>query len=103
MADVELVVKISEDLYKATVNGLDANEIWDLRFAVKNGTPLPKGHWLSQREHCRRYNLIPSGLGSYFWCSECNHAVDVREWHRNHYNYCPTCGARMVEPQESEG
>lgn len=44
MADVELVVKISEDLYKATVNGLDANEIWDLRFAVKNGTPLQKGH-----------------------------------------------------------
>lgn len=61
-----------------------------------------KGKWLSQREHCKMYNLIPSGLGSYFWCSECNHAVDVMEWHRNHYNYCPNCGARMVEPQESE-
>lgn len=41
---MEIVIDISEDLYKATVNGLDANEIWDLRLAIKNGTPLPKGH-----------------------------------------------------------
>ena len=41
---MELIIDIPEDLYKATVNGLDANEIWELRVAVKNGTPLPKGH-----------------------------------------------------------
>ena len=40
MSDIELVIKIPENLYKATINGLDANEIWDLRLAVKNGTPL---------------------------------------------------------------
>ena len=44
MSDIELVIKIPENLYKATINGLDANEIWDLRLAVKKGTPLPKGH-----------------------------------------------------------
>ena len=40
MSDIELVIKIPENLYKATINGLDANEIWDLRLAIKNGTPF---------------------------------------------------------------
>lgn len=44
MADIELVIKMPEDLYKATINGLDANEIWNLRLAVKNGIPLPEYH-----------------------------------------------------------
>ena len=44
MADIELVIKIPEDLYKATINGLNAKEIWDLRVAIKNGTSLTKGH-----------------------------------------------------------
>lgn len=44
MADVEFVIKIPEDLYKATINGLDATDILALRLAVKNGTPLPKRH-----------------------------------------------------------
>ena len=41
---MQIVIDITEELFKATVNGLDANEIWDLRVAVKNGTQLPKGH-----------------------------------------------------------
>lgn len=39
---MKLIIDISENLYKATVNGLDANEIWDLRLSVKNGIPLDK-------------------------------------------------------------
>lgn len=41
---MQIVIDIPEDLYKATINGLNAEEIWDLRVAIKNGTPLPKGH-----------------------------------------------------------
>ena len=37
---MQIVIDIPENLYKATLNGLDANEIWDLRLAVKNGIPL---------------------------------------------------------------
>ena len=37
---MKLIIDIDEGLYKATVNGLDANEIWDLRMAVANGTPI---------------------------------------------------------------
>ena len=60
-----------------------------------------KGHWISHREHCENLGVIPSGLGAYEWCSECDCGIDVREWHRNNYNYCPNCGCRMVESQES--
>ena len=62
-----------------------------------------KWHWISHREHCENLGVMPSGLGAYKWCSNCDCGIDVREWHKNHYNYCPKCGARMVEPQESEG
>ena len=54
------------------------------------------------REHCENLGVMPSGLGAYEWCSNCDCGIDVREWHRNNYNYCPNCGANMFEPQESE-
>lgn len=41
---MQLIIGIPKSLYKATVNGLDVNEIWDLRLAVANGMPLPKRH-----------------------------------------------------------
>lgn len=41
---MRIIIDISEDLYLAVRNGLDADEIWDLRVAVTNGAPLPKGH-----------------------------------------------------------
>lgn len=50
---MQIVIDIPEGLYKATVNGLDADEIWDLRLAVKNGTPLPKGHGVSALDKIR--------------------------------------------------
>ena len=53
------------------------------------------GHWISHKEHCENLGVMPSGLGAYEWCSNCDCGIDVREWHRNHYNYCPNCGAKM--------
>lgn len=37
-------------------------------------------------------------------CSECGHAQILLEGtpKDNDYNYCPNCGAKMFEPQESE-
>lgn len=40
---MQLVINIPEELYEANIRGLEAGEVWDLRVAVKNGTPL-KGH-----------------------------------------------------------
>lgn len=55
-----------------------------------------KGHWISHIEHCKQNNLLPSGLGSYFWCSECDCGIDSKNFSRVNYNYCPNCGAKMV-------
>ena len=82
MADIELVIKIPENLYKATKNGLDANEIWDLRVAVTNGTPLPKGHWITTRTFMHD--------GEYY-CDKCKcDSTNNEKW-----DYCPNCGIQV--------
>lgn len=54
-----------------------------------------QGKWISHREHCEMNNLIPSGLGSYMWCSECDCGIDSKHFHRVNHNFCPNCGADM--------
>lgn len=49
MSDIELVIKIDEELYNYMQTNeydkhLDKRFDYQIRFAVKNGTPLPKGH-----------------------------------------------------------
>ena len=45
MADIELVIKIPEELYDAfKVHSLFSSDIPAIERAIKNGTPLPKGH-----------------------------------------------------------
>jgi hypothetical protein len=42
---IELVIKISEDSYKATCNGwMLPPDVENVVQGIKNGTPLPKGH-----------------------------------------------------------
>jgi len=60
----------------------------------------PKGHWISHKEHCENLGLIPSGLGVYEWCSNCDCGIDVKEFHRIHYNFCPNCGADIRESED---
>ncbi|MCR5727219.1 MAG: hypothetical protein K6G24_07120 [Lachnospiraceae bacterium] len=50
-------------------------------------TPKEKtGHW-----------IFDEILDRHYYCSECK-SMGVDYW-----DYCPKCGAKMVEPQESEG
>lgn len=43
--DIELVIKISEDSYKATcIGSMLPSDVENVVNAIKNGTPLPKGH-----------------------------------------------------------
>ena len=47
MADIEVVIKISAEMYKwindanKNLDDYKASDFWEL---IKNGTPLPKGH-----------------------------------------------------------
>lgn len=69
--------------------------VGEIVIALKSLKERKKGRWLNQVEYCEKVGMIPSGLGFYEWCSNCDCAIDVREFHRNDYNYCPNCGARM--------
>ena len=45
MADIELVIKISEEIYKSIKKGMRyRDDMAEIGEAVENGTPLPKGH-----------------------------------------------------------
>ena len=41
MADIELVIKIPEEMYQNVLNGTYCGTLYE---ELKNGTPLPKGH-----------------------------------------------------------
>ena len=56
---------------------------------------VPDGRWISHKEHCEQNNLLPSGLGSYWWCSKCGTGIDSKAFSRVKYNFCPECGTRM--------
>ena len=67
-----------------------------LEVGIKALEAQPKtGHWINHREHCENLGVMPSGLGAYEWCSNCDCGIDVKEFHKNHYNFCPHCGADM--------
>lgn len=51
MADIELVIRISEDSYKATCTGcMLPTDVENVVQGIKNGTPLPKGHGVLKAE-----------------------------------------------------
>ncbi len=58
-------------------------------------TPQPKtGHWV----------LLDECSNSGYYCSECQKKVVKEGWSGTvkKIKFCPNCGARMIEPQESE-
>lgn len=71
---MQLIVDMPDNL----INGLCFTDIPQLETIIKNGTPLPSGHW------------IKFGAGKHAYkCSECDRGIIGRE------NYCSNCGARM--------
>lgn len=50
-----------------------------------------------QKSKTRHWAYLPKYKDIAWYCSECKHFTTKK------HNYCPNCGIRMVEPQESEG
>ena len=48
-----------------------------------------KGRWINVNEWAKMNNSRPSGMGIYFWCSEC------KEPNKSKNKFCPNCGAKM--------
>ena len=60
--------------------------------AIKALEQEPKtGHWYYDEER--------EATGIYAICSNCDETI----YQTGDFKYCPNCGCRMVEPQESEG
>lgn len=57
-------------------------------------TKQKTGRWLSHKEYCEKHDLIPSGLVTLEWCSNCDFGIDINEMHGEHYKYCPMCGEK---------
>ena len=84
---------------QAVLNAITANCIWEneynltssrIKKAVESLPPVnpqsKMGHWIDTDNYYQRWK-----------CSECNcHTRDTQP------PYCPNCGAKMFEPQESE-
>ena len=99
---VKIVVDLpkSEYEYLAKLALKGDEQIGHYERVLIGGKPLPQGHWLTHKEYCDKNNLLPSGLGSYFWCSNCDCGIDSKNFSRVNYNYCPKCGADMREVKE---
>jgi len=59
----------------------------------------------SQEPKTGHWKVVSDGYGDNAYiceCSECKDTVWVYKDADRKWNYCPNCGAKMVEPQESE-
>ena len=115
MADIELVIKIQEKAYSYikrewVENDFDSPMNHSMN-AIKNGMPLPKGYWTIKQylvpikneqvptiEH-RSLSIEPTACKIVYTYT---HSSCKSEEYLNKSNYCPNCGAKMIDPQESE-
>ena len=61
-------------------------------------TQEPKtGHWI-------KYGIQRCGE-QHYQCTSCGYYINFGQWgelYTKEFKYCPNCGAKMIEPQESE-
>lgn len=89
-----------EQAYKCINEHFDNALDFDINFKPVILKEPETGHWIPHIEHCNQLGLLPSGLGSYYWCSECDCGVESKHFHLINYNYCPNCGAKMEVEHE---
>ena len=72
-----------------TINTID--EITDFieSLPIVDVQPVKHGRWIGIYEYCEKNGYVPSGMGIYYWCSECDKAEQKTS------DFCPNCGAIM--------
>lgn len=82
-----IILKVNDKQLKGLKELIHDNPLC-VAIAESKAEQDPKtGHWIDRQE----------GRWIYAKCSECGTIHDTQT------NYCPNCGAKMIEPQESEG
>jgi len=77
----------------------DTNPFYYLRKRINS---LPS---VTPQQKYGKWKVVSDGYGDNAYiceCSECKDTVWVYKDADRKWNYCPSCGAKMVEPQESE-
>lgn len=93
---------VIDSLHNKFSDGFDSDRWWNsmsVLYAINkvpSVKPQPKtGHWIEQEDF---------NGDTYHDCSKCGESFCLIEGTPtdNLYKYCPNCGAKMIEPQESE-
>ena len=100
---MKLIIDIDEKLYKANLRGLEADEVWDLRVAIKNGTPIPDNGPMQVELEGDGY-ADGELVYDYGKCPKCGWEFEDgdKDWEEP---YCCHCGQRLdwfYEEGESE-
>ena len=87
---MQLVIDISDSLYENILTCWENihPKVWKI---LKDGTPLTKGEWVYREELFDDEDKPRMAYG----CSKCGHSI--KSVHEKG-NYCPNCGAKMIEP-----
>ena len=88
---MKIVVDIPDEVYDRLKTLNSHGMATGATMYIVNGTPLPKGHWIEGSD-----TDIMGEKVYWYTCSNCNEDRGQKT------NYCPNCGAKMVELQESE-
>lgn len=82
-------------LVKAIKNGIPHESVTEFADRCRECGKMRKGHWIAiDEEPHEDYECDRCGYIASTWCEYIKPSDE--------YNYCPNCGCRMVEPQESE-
>lgn len=94
------ILKAFSDYVAGGMSMNDFDALWDIVAKMPPVKESKTGHW-----EWTRYRSIDKTGESYddgigFRCSNCANVFKVTSLAR--YHYCPNCGCKMVDPQESE-
>lgn len=92
MADIELVIKISEE-YLEVIKSISDDQCTADMLIIKNGTPLKTktGAWI-RGEYWSEGIGMGEEYGHYYRCSKCRNRIKG-DYDECTEKYCPKCGS----------
>lgn len=92
----KVIKQIEKDYWEEKADPVDMVEIFDLAQRALEQEPKT-GHWI-------KYG-IPRCGEQHYKCTNCDEYFNFglySDYYKKAFKFCPNCGAKMVEAQESE-
>lgn len=98
---MKIVIDIPAEVYKS-IRDNDCCGIMDMYNAIRNGTPIIQGHWITytynESNGCDCWGRPEYETIIEHECSYCHGKIITSKI--KVYNYCPFCGAKMKSGEE---